>query len=65
MKPCNFPERKNQRRLRALRLLNAVDSSAIHRQRDLDNTTLALVSGARDKRSKKDRTHRAKLRQGI
>jgi len=57
VKPKNFPERKNQRRERALKRLEtqASKNSSKELKVIIENTEKQIVEGARGIRSKKDR----------
>ena len=56
MKPKNFPQRKNQRRIASLARLTKqpVYNAAAHRQA-VDNTSALIVDDARNVRTKKAR----------
>lgn len=60
MKPCNFPERRNQRRIRAMARI--VASPALYRHSGKGEQVRPVVlPNQRAVRSKKDRRNRAKV----
>ena len=62
MKPKNFPERKNQRRKRALKNLkaNAKKNDLSNLKRAIKNTEAKIIDNARGVKTKKMRTKAGK-----
>ncbi len=54
MKPMNFPERKNIRRIKALKGLRCSNYSGV--ERDIFNTEQNILDNARQIRTKKNRS---------